>query len=143
MDGPHVWRLGMEASGSLYLLCVSKVAVNLPRTQDIISNDPATHGSMMVPLLLGSDKTLASNATGQNEFHPLYFSPGNVKNSVRRAHCDALVPIGFLAIPKSISAVPIIRPHPHIISRHAKGRNKSIVPAVSTTTVARIAKDHP
>ena len=48
-----------------------------------------------------SDKTLASNATGQNEFHPLYISPGNVKNSVRRAHCDALVPIGFLAIPKS------------------------------------------
>jgi len=60
---------------------------------------------MMVPLLLGSDKTLASNATGQNEFHPLYFSPGNVKNSVRRAHCDALVPIGFLAIPKSMSPV--------------------------------------
>jgi len=60
---------------------------------------------MLVPLLLGSDKTLASNATGQNEFHPLYFSPGNVKNSVRCAHCDALVPIGFLAIPKSISSV--------------------------------------
>jgi len=57
---------------------------------------------MVVPLLLGSDKTLASNATGQNEFHPLYFSPGNVKNAVRRAHCDALVPIGFLAIPKSM-----------------------------------------
>jgi len=56
---------------------------------------------MMVPLVLGSDKTLASNATGLNEFHPLYISPGNVKNSVRRAHCDALVPIGFLAIPKS------------------------------------------
>ena len=55
----------------------------------------------MVPLVLGSDKTLASNATGLNEFHPLYISPGNVKNSVRRAHCDALVPIGFLAIPKS------------------------------------------
>ena len=56
----------------------------------------------MVPLLLGSDKTLASNATGLNEFHPLYISPGNVKNSTRRAHCNALVPIGFLAIPKSM-----------------------------------------
>ena len=56
----------------------------------------------MVPLILGSDKTLASNATGQNEFHPLYISPGNVKNSVRRAHRDALIPIGFLAIPKSM-----------------------------------------
>ena len=60
----------------------------------------------MVPLILGSDKTLASNATGLNEFHPLYISPGNVKNSVRRAHCDALIPIGFLAIPKSRSLLP-------------------------------------
>lgn len=55
----------------------------------------------MVPLIFGSDKTLASNATGQSEFHPLYLSPGNVKNPVRRAHCNALIPIGFLAIPKS------------------------------------------
>ena len=56
----------------------------------------------MVPLVLGSDKTLASNATGLNEFHPLYISPGNVKNSVHRAHRDAVIPIGFLAIPKSM-----------------------------------------
>ena len=68
----------------------------------MIGEDPDTHGSMIVPLILGSDKTLASNATGQSEFHPLYFSPGNIKNSVRRAHRDAVVPIGFLAIPKSI-----------------------------------------
>jgi len=61
---------------------------------------------MMVPLIFGSDKTLASNATGLNEFHPLYISPGNVKNSIRRAHCDALIPIGFLAIPKSKSFIP-------------------------------------
>jgi len=60
---------------------------------------------MLVPLLLGSDKTLASNATGQNEFHPPYFSPGNIKNLACRAHCDAFVPIGFLAIPKGASSV--------------------------------------
>lgn len=75
----------------------------LTLVQDTISKNPETHGSMMVPLILGSDKTLASNATGLNEFHPLYISPGNVKNCVRRAHCDALIPIGFLAIPKSTS----------------------------------------
>ena len=57
---------------------------------------------MMVPLVLGSDKTLASNATGLNEFHPLYISPGNVKSSVRRAHRDSVIPIGFLVIPKSM-----------------------------------------
>ena len=69
--------------------------------QDKLGKDPNLHGAMMVPLIVGSDKTLASNAMGLNEFHPLYISPGNVKNSVRRAHCDALIPIGFLAIPKS------------------------------------------
>jgi hypothetical protein len=63
---------------------------------------------MMVPLVLGSDKTLASNATGLNEFHPLYISLGNVKNSVRRAHRDALVPIAFLAIPKSMFPISLI-----------------------------------
>lgn len=73
--------------------------------KDVISEDSNTHGSMLVPLVLGSDKTLASNATGQSEFHPLYLSLGNIKNSVRRAHRDALVPIGFLAIPKGTSVV--------------------------------------
>ena len=96
----------METSGLFcHLSLLTVVTTNLPHLQDTISEDPDTHGSMLVPLLLGSDKTLASNATGQNEFHPLYFSPGNVKNSVCRAHRDALVPIGFLAIPKSISFV--------------------------------------
>ena len=61
---------------------------------------------MMVPLILGSDKTLASNATGLNEFHPLYISPGNVKNSIRCAHRDAPIPIAFLAIPKSMCFGP-------------------------------------
>jgi len=55
----------------------------------------------MVPLVLGSDKTLVSNATSLDEFHPLYILPGNVKNSVHHMHCNALIPIRFLAIPKS------------------------------------------
>ncbi len=50
---------------------------------------------------MGSDKTTVSVATGQNEYYPLYGSIGNVRNGVRRAHRDALVLIGFLAIPKS------------------------------------------
>ena len=100
LDGLNVWGLGMGPCGlsSTYLCNIH----DLQHLQDIIREDPNTHGSMMVPLLLGSDKTLASNATGQNEFYPLYFSPGNVKNSVRCAYHDTLVPIGFLAIPKSI-----------------------------------------
>ena len=42
-----------------------------------------------------------SVATGQNDYYPLYLSIGNVHNSVRCAHHNALVLIGFLAQPKS------------------------------------------
>lgn len=56
---------------------------------------------MFVPVVLGSDKTTVSVATGQNEYYPLYASIGNAQNQVRRAHRNALSLIGFLAIPKS------------------------------------------
>ena len=68
--------------------------------QDMIADDEATHGSMFVPIILGSDKTTVSVATGQNDFYPLYMSIGNIRNHVRRAHKSGVVVIGFLAIPK-------------------------------------------
>ncbi|KAG1883958.1 hypothetical protein F4604DRAFT_1878811 [Suillus subluteus] len=68
---------------------------------DIISEDPESHGSTFVPVVLGSDKTTVSVATGNNEYYPLYASIGNVRNNVRCAHCDAVSIIGFLAIPKT------------------------------------------
>jgi hypothetical protein len=55
-------------------------------SQDKIVEKLETHGSMFVPIILGSDKTTVSVATGQNEYYPLYMSIGNVHNSVRRAH---------------------------------------------------------
>lgn len=68
--------------------------------QGEIAQDPQTHSAMMVPIILGADKTTVSVATGQTEFHPLYISPGNVFNDVRRAHREAVIPLAFLAIPK-------------------------------------------
>ncbi|KAJ7724780.1 hypothetical protein B0H16DRAFT_289198 [Mycena metata] len=68
---------------------------------DIIVQDPATHGSTFVPVILGSDKTTVSVGTGQNEYYPLYMSNGLVYNNVRRAHRNAVTLIGFLAIPKT------------------------------------------
>jgi Plavaka transposase len=68
---------------------------------DRIAENPDTHGALLVPLILGSDKTTVSVATGQNEYYPVYLSIGNVRNNVRRAHRNALVLLGFLAIPKS------------------------------------------
>ncbi|PSR92366.1 hypothetical protein PHLCEN_2v4724 [Hermanssonia centrifuga] len=68
---------------------------------DIIAEDPETHGAMFCPLILGSDKTTVSVATGQNEYHPVYMSLGNVWNNVRRAHRNAILIIAFLSIPKT------------------------------------------
>ncbi|KAF8808375.1 hypothetical protein BYT27DRAFT_7222884 [Phlegmacium glaucopus] len=61
----------------------------------------AVKGAMYCPIILGADKTTVLVATGHVEYHPLYLSIGNVHNTVRRAHRNAVVPIGFLAIPKS------------------------------------------
>ncbi|CAK5264834.1 unnamed protein product [Mycena citricolor] len=71
------------------------------RQSDMIANDQRTHGATFVPIILGSDKTTVSVATGQNDFYPLYLSNGLVYNSVRRAHRNAVTLIGFLAIPKT------------------------------------------
>jgi len=57
---------------------------------------------MFVPIILGSDKTTVSVATGNNEYYPLYMSIGNIYNNVRRAHRNGVVLVGFLAIPKSM-----------------------------------------
>ncbi|KAH7904477.1 hypothetical protein BJ138DRAFT_991301, partial [Hygrophoropsis aurantiaca] len=68
---------------------------------DIIASDPETHGSTFVPIILGSDKTTVSVATGQNDYYPVYASIGNVRNNVRRAHRDSLALVAFLALPKT------------------------------------------
>ncbi|KAI0043309.1 hypothetical protein FA95DRAFT_1498828 [Auriscalpium vulgare] len=71
------------------------------RQADKVAEDPNTHGAMLVPVILGADKTTVSVATGNTEFHPLYASPGNITNELRRAHRDGVLPIAFLAIPKT------------------------------------------
>jgi Plavaka transposase len=58
-------------------------------------------GITLVPVIMGSDKTTVSVATGQTEYWPLYASVGNLHNNVHRAHGSGLVLVGFLAIPKS------------------------------------------
>ena len=69
-------------------------------SKDEIAKDPSTHGTTFCPIILGSDKTTVSVATGQNDYYPLYMSNGLDHNNVRRAHCNALTLIAFLAIPK-------------------------------------------
>ena len=70
--------------------------------QDEISKDLSTHGAMFVSIVAGSDKTVASVATGQQEFHPVYIGPGNIDNPTRRAHGIGILPCAFLPIPKGM-----------------------------------------
>ena len=73
--------------------------------QDQIARDESTHGAMFVPIVAGSDKTTVSVATGHQEYHPVYMSPGNLTNIAQRAHTNALLPVTFLPIPKSMSFI--------------------------------------
>lgn len=57
---------------------------------------------MYCGIILGSNKTTVSVATGNIEYHPLYISISNPHNSVRRAHNQTIIPIAFLAIPKGM-----------------------------------------
>ncbi|KAF8834044.1 hypothetical protein BDN67DRAFT_915727 [Paxillus ammoniavirescens] len=72
---------------------------------DFMSGNYAWHqsikGSMYCGIILSSDKTTVSVATGQVEYHPLYLSIGNPHNAVRHAHRNTVIPIAFLAIPKA------------------------------------------
>ncbi|KAG2029454.1 hypothetical protein BDR03DRAFT_1018369 [Suillus americanus] len=58
---------------------------------DIISKDADTHGSTFVPVILGSNKTTVSVATGQNDYYPLYASIGNVQNNWSLILCSILI----------------------------------------------------
>ncbi|KAJ3006600.1 hypothetical protein NUW54_g3876 [Trametes sanguinea] len=73
------------------------------RQANVIARDlNAAQGASFIPVILGSDKTTVSVATGQNEYYPLYCSIGNVHNNVRRVHRNTLAVLGILAIPKII-----------------------------------------
>ncbi|KAJ7016290.1 hypothetical protein C8F04DRAFT_1215764 [Mycena alexandri] len=68
---------------------------------DLITADPNTHGCGFVPVVAGSDKTTVSVATGHQEYHPVYISPGVLTGTARRAHGNGVLPAAFLAIPKT------------------------------------------
>ncbi|KAI0352549.1 hypothetical protein OH77DRAFT_1408881 [Trametes cingulata] len=97
MSGDWAWKQAVSANSSTH-----NHALNLTHdSTDALSAHPENEGACFVPIILGSDKTTVSVATGQNEYYPLYVSIGNVHNSLRRAHRNAVVLAAFLAIPKS------------------------------------------
>ncbi len=98
MSGNWAWKQAVR-----FCLNLGRCVIDELYKDVIVAEDLETHGAMYCPLILGSDKTTVSVATGQNEYHPVYMSLGNVWNNVRRAHRNAIVIIAFLSIPKSRS----------------------------------------
>lgn len=82
-------------------------------------------GSTFIPIILGSDKTMVSVATSNNEYYLLYMSVSNVHNSLWQAHQDVLILIGFLAIPKSLYCCSLLWCHLLIHCSHLAKREHS------------------
>ena len=140
MSGDWAWRQSVR-----FVSLSSSPRIPNPFPQDTIARDPKTHGSMFIPVILGSDKTTVSVATGQNDFYPLYLSIGNVQNHIRRAHKNALVLIGFLPIPKGLPRVNV--PSADLIStfsiRCKKGYGHRRVPVFQTRSYPQINRNNP
>jgi hypothetical protein len=101
MSGNWAWMQAVSLCHHLFDLVLILVM------KDIIAEDPQTHGSVFCPIILGSDKTTVSVATGHNEYWPVYLSIGNIHNNIRRAHRNGVVLLSFLAIPKCKSYVTL------------------------------------
>jgi hypothetical protein len=95
--GTRCSLVGLEDRGEC---AATRMKPMLNRFQDTVTADQHTWGSMLVPIILGVDKTTVSVATGNTKYHPVYILPGNIHSSMRCAHCDPVVPVVFLAIPK-------------------------------------------
>lgn len=99
MSGDWAWRQAVSIFSYSFLQLHRD-----PIYQSELGEDPGNHGAFFVPIILGSDKTTVSVATGNNEYWPLYMSIGNLHNSARRAHKNGLVVLGFFPIPKGMPA---------------------------------------
>ncbi|KAG1837870.1 hypothetical protein C8R48DRAFT_622582, partial [Suillus tomentosus] len=111
-----------------------------------LSEDPECHGAMFVPVILGSDKTTVSVATGNSEYYPLYISNGNVHNNIRRAHVNAVSLVGFLVIPKSDREHQNDQEfrdfHRHLFHRSLEAILSSLRPAMTTPEVTLCPDGH-
>lgn len=87
-------------------------------------------GATLCSIILGSDKTTVSVATGQNDYWPLYISNGLIHNNVRRAHRNGLTLVGFLAVPKSESTCFAFLLH-ILITFHCSGSGLHKLPILS------------
>jgi hypothetical protein len=101
LSGEWAYREAVSSSFSVVF-----VSLDTHLIQDEIAKLPGTRGAMLVPVIAGSDKTTVSVATGSQEYHPVYVSPGNITNAARRGHGIGVLPFAFLPIPKGMTPSP-------------------------------------
>ena len=103
MSGDWAWDEAVSSGQILF-----SFPALLRTVQDTIAQNPTTHGALMIPIILGSDKTTVSVTTGQHDYYPLYLSVGNLHNTARCAHKNGVKLIAFLAMPKSKLTEPML-----------------------------------
>jgi hypothetical protein len=94
MSGNWAWT--QAVSRCYYLFDLTLIFV----MKDIIAENPKTHGSVFCPIILSSDKTTVSVATGHKEYWLIYLSISNIHNNIRWAHRNGVVLLSFLPISK-------------------------------------------
>ena len=67
-----------------------------------------------MPIIVRSDKTTVSVATGQTIYWPVYISISNICNNVRCAHQNIVMLLGFLACPKCKFSLSFFTPHTYL-----------------------------
>jgi Plavaka transposase len=89
---------------------------------------------MLVASFGGSDKCTSSNATGHQEYHPVYGGPGNITNAAWRGHGNGILPVAFLPIPKGIISTFIASRTSQLFSQQVS-KEKTGIPAVYMATL--------
>ena len=90
---------------------------------------------MLIPIILGSDKTTVSVATSQNEYWPIYLSISNIHNNVCWAHRNGVVLLGFLPIPKGKCYIYLLLLLPPMQSRHQTGHERCRISQLSSSNL--------
>ncbi|KIL57407.1 hypothetical protein M378DRAFT_188439 [Amanita muscaria Koide BX008] len=111
-----------------------------------VAENPDNAGATFCPVVLGSDKTTVSIATGQNDYYPLYLSNGLIHNNVRRAHRKGVTLIAFLALPKTdrehIDSDEFRAFRRHLFHSSLTQILSPLLPAIEKPVVLRCADGH-
>lgn len=78
MSGDQAWKQAVSHNQ-----LVTFQDCYLSSIQDTIAKDLRTYGSIFIPVIGRSDKTTVYIATGHQEYHPVYQSPGNFVNTAQ------------------------------------------------------------